>query len=148
MSSINNGSVKKSLTKLNSKIKNPSGFLNDYGNGLKKGIRDRTQNKSKDYHGVNFASYTPAAKLMRKAAGFGSSRVDLVQTGRMLGSIMSKMSKKNELTLYFSDSFSLRKAMKHQTGDGVKKREFFGLDKEQKKHLKADLMDYLVKHFK
>jgi hypothetical protein len=148
MSSVDDRAVRLVLSKLQKNIKNPKRFLNRQGNELIEGIITRTQRGNKDYKGIDFKDYTPTSKIMRADAGYSPNTVNLTQTGQMLDSIKSTTSKKNELTIHITNGEALRKARKHQTGDGVRKREFFGLDKEQKKDTKKQLLKFLSKDFK
>lgn len=148
MRSVQDNSVRLALSKLHKNIKNPRKFLNTRGNELIEGIITRTQDSNKDYKGVDFKDYTPAAKRMRIAANHSPNKVNLTQTSQMVNSIKSKISKKNELTIHFNNSEALRKALKHQTGDGVRKREFFGFDKKQREETEAKLIKFLAKDFK
>jgi hypothetical protein len=147
MSSVDDSAVRLVLSKLKKNIKNPKRFLNTLGSELTADIITRTQN-GKDYKGIDFKDYTPASKIMRADAGFSPNLVNLTQSSDMLNALSSKISKKNELTLYFSTGEQLRKAKKHQTGDGVRKRQFFGLDKKQREETKSKLLKFLSKDFK
>lgn len=94
-------------------------------------IKDRTQNKGKDYRGISFAPYSKRYKRrLVKLSGV----VDLTDTGQMFSSLSYKVSR-NSANLLFMRNQENRKAYFHDVaGVGKKKvkRKFFRLSDKEK----------------
>lgn len=94
-------------------------------------IKDRTQNKGKDYRGNPFIPYSKSYKrrLVKE-----SGHVDLTDTGQMFSSLTYKLGSKSS-SLFFAQGFANRKAYYHDVaGVGKKKikRKFFRLSDKEK----------------
>jgi len=105
-------------------------------------IQKRTQG-GRDVKGSSFKPYSNAYKS-HKAKHYGSSKVNLTQTGNMLHSITFKKIK-NGIRLYFGSSAENTKAYHNQI---TNKRKFFGLSKQQRDKLLNNVKNYFKKHTK
>lgn len=105
-------------------------------------IQKRTQS-GKDVKGSSFKPYSKAYKAY-KAKGYGSSKVNLTQTGNMLHSITFKKIK-DGIRLYFGTSIENKKAYHNQITNG---RKFFGLSKKQHSKLLEAVKNYYKKQTK
>jgi phage gpG-like protein len=105
-------------------------------------IQKRTQS-GKDYKGSSFTKYSDDYKEY-KSKHYGSSRVNLTQTGNMLHSITSKKIK-NGIRLYFGSSSENKKAYHNQV---TNRRKFFGLSTKQKDRLLEIVKNYYKKQTK
>jgi len=114
------------------------------GEAIIQRIVDRTES-GQDVSGRSFKSYSDSyvESLPFKAFGKKDSEINLTQTGSMLGTIDIVKDSGNKITIGWSDPTENAKAYNHQTGDTVKKREFFGLNtgdiKAITKEFKPDL---------
>ena len=94
-------------------------------------IKDRTQNKGKDFKGNPFIPYS---KKYTRAKIKESGHVDLTDTGQMFSSLTYRLANKSA-NLFFSQGFQNRKAYYHDVaGVGKKKvkRPFFRLSDKEK----------------
>jgi hypothetical protein len=94
-------------------------------------IKDRTQNKGKDFRGNPFIPYS---KKYTRAKIKESGHVDLTDTGQMFSSLTYRLANKSA-NLFFSQGFQNRKAYYHDVaGVGKKKvkRPFFRLSDKEK----------------
>jgi len=94
-------------------------------------IKDRTQNKGKDFRGNPFIPYS---KKYTRAKIKESGHVDLTDTGQMFSSLTYRLANKSA-DLFFSQGFQNRKAYYHDVaGVGKKKikRPFFRLSDKEK----------------
>ena len=94
-------------------------------------IKDRTQNKGKDFRGNPFFPYS---KKYTRAKIKESGHVDLTDTGQMFSSLTYRLANKSA-NLFFSQGFQNRKAYYHDVaGVGKKKvkRPFFRLSDKEK----------------
>jgi len=94
-------------------------------------IKDRTQNKGKDFRGNPFIPYS---KKYTRAKIKESGHVDLTDTGQMFSSLTYRLAN-NSSNLFFSQGFQNRKAYYHDVaGVGKKKvkRPFFRLSDKEK----------------
>jgi hypothetical protein len=94
-------------------------------------IKDRTQNKGKDFKGNSFIPYS---KKYTRAKIKESGNVDLTDTGQMFSSLTYRIANKSA-DLFFSQGFQNRKAYYHDVaGVGKKKvkRPFFRLSDKEK----------------
>jgi len=94
-------------------------------------IKDRTQNKGKDFKGNPFIPYS---KKYTRAKIKESGHVDLTDTGQMFSSLTYRLANKSA-DLFFSQGFQNRKAYYHDVaGVGKKKvkRPFFRLSDKEK----------------
>jgi hypothetical protein len=94
-------------------------------------IKDRTQNKGKDFKGNPFIPYS---KKYTRANIKESGHVDLTDTGQMFSSLTYRLANKSA-DLFFSQGFQNRKAYYHDVaGVGKKKvkRPFFRLSDKEK----------------
>lgn len=94
-------------------------------------IKDRTQNKGKDFKGNPFITYS---KKYTRAKIKESGHVDLTDTGQMFSSLTYRLANKSA-NLFFSQGFQNRKAYYHDVaGVGKKKvkRPFFRLSDKEK----------------
>ena len=94
-------------------------------------IKDRTQNKGKDFRGNPFAPYSKrySRRLVKE-----SGHVDLTDTGQMFSSLTYKLSG-NKANLFFGRNVENKKAYYHDVaGVGKKKvkRKFFRLSDNEK----------------
>src|SRR5210317_312084 len=94
-------------------------------------IKDRTQNKGKDFRGNQFVTYSKryTRRLVKE-----SGHVDLTDTGQMFSALTYRLSKDNA-NLFFSRNQENRKAYYHDVaGVGKKKvkRKFFRLSDKEK----------------
>jgi hypothetical protein len=116
------------LKKLNSKLALLS-------NDLISEIHTRTSS------GVD-AKYKPLKRYTRAyAKRKGTTKVTLVDTGEMLGSMDAKKIK-GGIQIYFASDAANDKAYYQHKKQG---RKFFGLDKEQKEYIKRELGKFIVK---
>lgn len=98
-------------------------------------IDRRTRKDGKDIHGRRFRGYARATKESRRERGRQTSHVDLVDTGKMLGS-MTYRTRGGKAEIYFGTAAENDKAAGHQFGLGrLPKREFFGLTKDEQKQV-------------
>lgn len=76
-----------------------------------------------------------AKSLAFKAAGKSKSKVNMTQTGDMLGLMDIIEQSRNTVTVGWDDETENAKAYNHNTGDTVRKRQFFGLSKAEIKDI-------------
>lgn len=110
-------------------------------------IKDRTQNKGKDYRGNPFAPYSKrySRRLVKE-----SGHVDLTDTGQMFSSLTYRLSK-NNANLFFGRNQENKKAYFHDvTGVGKKKvkRKFFRLSDKEKDILSTLFAKQYAKNIK
>jgi len=110
-------------------------------------IKDRTQNKGKDYKGNPF---TPYSKSYSRASVKESGHVDLTDTQQMFSALTYKMTNKSA-NLFFSRRTENEKAYFHDVaGVGKKKvkRKFFRLSEKEKDLLSSVFMKEYAKSVK
>ena len=107
-------------------------LLTDVASFGKLRILKRTA-KGKDVNGEFFKSYSPSTVFFRQRKGRPTDKVDLFFTGKMFGSLTIKADSKKSV-LYFPPSES-KKALRHQLGIGVPKRNFFGINADDLKKI-------------
>lgn len=110
-------------------------------------IKDRTQNKGKDYRGNPFAPYSKryTRRLVKE-----SGHVDLTDTGQMFSALTYRMTNKSA-NLFFSRRTENEKAYFHDVaGVGKKKvkRKFFRLSEKEKDLLSSVFMKEYAKSVK
>jgi hypothetical protein len=110
-------------------------------------IKDRTQNKGKDYQGNPFIPYSKryTRRLVKE-----SGHVDLTDTGQMFSSLTYKLSG-NKANLFFARNIENKKAYFHDVaGVGKKKvkRKFFRLSEKEKDLLSSVFMNQYAKSIK
>lgn len=110
-----------------------------FANELISDIVIRTQS-GKDYINHSFKPYSEKYKKI-KSAQYGSSTVNLTQSGKMLNSITWKQIK-GGIRLYFNAKSQNDKAHGNQVKNG---RKFFALSNNQIKGLKKKLSKILMK---
>ncbi len=121
--------------KYTKRLKKTNDALYSITEGVIVGIIKRTQS-GKDEKLKSFRPYT-SAYARRK----GERKVTLTDRGTMLQSIDRKIIK-NGVRLYFPNATEAKKAYhNHKTY----KRNFFGIDKKQKEHIKTRLGKFIVK---
>lgn len=93
-----------------------------------------------DVKGKPFAAYSPdyVKSTAFKAFDKSKSERNMTLTGDMLGLMDIVAESRNTLTIGWNDSDQDPKAFNHITGDTVKKRDFFGLTKEDLADLRKE----------
>lgn len=116
------------------------------GEAFIQNIVDRTES-GVDVNGKEFKSYSDkyTESLAFKAFGKSSSEVNLTQTGAMLGLIDIVEDKGNKIKIGWSDDTENAKAYNHNTGDTVKKRQFFGITQADINKIKSEFKPDLKK---
>ena len=110
-------------------------------------IKDRTQNKGKDYRGNPFIPYS---KRYKRRLVKESGHVDLTDTGQMFSSLTYRLAR-NSSNLFFQQGFANRKAYFHDVaGVGKKKvkRKFFRLSENEKDILSSLFAKQYAKNVK
>lgn len=108
-------------------------------------IVQRTES-GKDVEGNKFDSYSKEYKDSTAFKAFGkTNKVNLTQTGDMLGLLNVIEDKGNSIKIGWDDTTENAKAYNHQTGDTVKKRQFFGITAEEIKTISAEFKPDLKK---
>jgi hypothetical protein len=126
-------------------IPNDSTLVNSIGQKIIDMIRERTTVEQTDINGKDFKS--PYSKMYADSvefAAFGKSKnkVNLTQTGDMLGLMDIIDTTKNTITIGWDDDTQAAKASGHITGaNHLPKRDFFGLTKDQFNELRAEFED-------
>lgn len=109
--------------------------MSQIGAAIKLDVRKRTQSGT-DVHGKAFKSYKTSSSKSRGRRGRNTGRVDLLDTGRMLGAITTTKVTDKEVHVGFTRVIEREKASYHQQGKGnLPKREFFGLSKKARRDL-------------
>jgi len=108
-------------------------------------IVERTED-GKDIRGNSFSAYKPSYK---KSTVFellkDSSDPNMKLTGTMLASIDVLSEGSNTIVIGFDDKTETLKAFNHNTGDTVRKREFFGIRPDDaRKLIKSEFGDELA----
>ena len=88
---------------------------------IKERIRLRTQG-GKDVNYSSFKKYSLDYSIQE-----GKTLVNLTNTGEMLNSMTQKVMSNDTIKIFFSNKRARELAKKHQFGDGVPVREFFGV---------------------
>lgn len=102
-------------------------------------IVERSQGGS-DIRGNSFKPYAKSYKDSEVFEAFEKgNNVNMTLTGDMLSSIDSISNQGNEIKIGWNDSTNNAKAYNHMTGDTVRKRQFFGV---QKNIIKEVLKDF------
>ena len=117
------------------KLKNLNSEMALMSNDLISGIYKRTEGGS-DYKNKPLKRYT-----REYAKSKGQTKVSLVDTGEMLGSMDSKKTKTG-LKLYFGSGDAIDKAYHQHIKQG---RKFFNLDLKQIEFVKSKLGKFIVK---
>ena len=99
-------------------------------------IVDRTES-GKSVHNRSLRSYDEDYAESDEFAAFGKSEseVNMTLTGNMLNDIIDTSKDPNEIKISFRKDINHKKAFNHNTGDTVKKREFFGVNKSDLKEI-------------
>lgn len=95
-----------------------------------------------DVKGKPFAKYSPNYIKSAPFKAFDKSKgeVNLELSGDMLGLMDIVGESRNSVTIGWGDEDQIPKAFNHITGDTVKKRDFFGLTKEDLDSLKSEFL--------
>lgn len=105
-------------------------------------IEERTQDENVDIRGREFKAYKPSYINSDTFKDFkDGTDVDMTLRGRMLQDMDIISSSGNELKIGFTDDLEIKKAYNHNTGDTVRKRQFFGV-------LKKDIDEIIEREFK
>lgn len=115
------------LKKFNKKVTNRS-IIEAILLKTKADIKLRTQS-GLDFRNQPFTAYNP-----RYAKSEGKTLVNLTKSGDMLNLMSQKVLNPNKGIIFFSRTTEAEKAERHMTGDGVPKREFFGVSKKNDKN--------------
>lgn len=109
-------------------------------------IISRTES-GEDVSGKNFKGYSKeyVNSLAFKAFGKSENDVNLTLTGSMLGTIDIIEDSGNKIKIGWSDDTENAKAYNHNTGDTVKKREFFGITSDDIKAISNEFKPDLRK---
>ena len=106
-------------------------------------IIDRIVDRSKGGQDIRGNSFKPYKKSYKDSDTFEAfekgNNVNMTLTGDMLSSINSVSDQGNEIKIGWNDQENNAKAFNHMTGDTVRKREFFGI---QKNIIKEVLKDF------
>ena len=118
--------------------------LDQAGENLKTIIVDRTHKRGLDMNNRKFIGYSPYYQELK-----GKSKVDLMDSNRMLQSIASRVVSSNKAEVYFRSQREATKAFWHQTGQGkLPVRKFFGFNKKVEKLIKKNYERFLNKQIK
>lgn len=112
--------INKNLLKIASQVRND--------------IHTRTVKKGRDYRERKFKGYSYLTAIARKKAKKPIDRVTLSWTGAMLGSMTIKKIAKGA-AIYFNDETERKKAEKHHYGEGLPRRSFFKLSKDNERYI-------------
>ena len=136
--------------------KNFDKFFNRFPSITKKGlarasfrlqsiIKELTS-KEQDFRRRRFAPYSEQY-LKRLEKEGKSQKVDLFFTGRMLGSITSKVKSSRKATIFFNNAEMRQRALFNQVLNEPK-REFFGFDKRTEKLIKKEFVQFMEKEIR
>ena len=108
-------------------------------------IKELTQ-KGQDFNRRKFAPYSEQylKRLQREGK---PQNVDLIYTGRMLGSITGKVKSKSKAVVFFNRGEMRTRALFNQVLNNPK-REFFGFDKRTEKIIKNQFVKFMEKEIK
>lgn len=113
------------FNKWKKELKSTPEKINTLGNQVVVEIRTNTQSKSQDKNERRFKPYSKKYAI-EKAKDFGSSKVNLTRTGRMLNSItFDKID--NGIRFYFNTAEENNKAYQNT----VRGRDFFGISQRR-----------------
>lgn len=105
-------------------------------------IRQRTLNGN-DINGAPFKPYSQATVEIRAAIGKKTDIVNLEDTNAMLGSLTTD-SNNDGATVGLSNANAAAYGLSHQLGEGVPKREWFGLSKAEGQKLSTDISKRVI----
>jgi hypothetical protein len=109
-----------------------------FGQAIIDYIVERTE-AGVDIYGREFASYDQNYVHSDNFKAFDKTKkVNLTMSGSMLGSMDIIESKGNEIKIGWKDSEENAKAYNHNTGDTVRKRQFFGVSDADLKNLSKE----------
>lgn len=116
----------------------------DLKNRIGQAIIDKIVNRykgGKDLRGNNFAEYAESYKKSDTFEAFGKgNNVNMTLTDDMSSALDIVEDSGGEIKIGWGDTTNNAKAYNHMTGDTVKKRQFFGIQKKQ--------VSEIVKEFK
>lgn len=108
-------------------------------------IVERTQ-AGKDVDGDSFDKYSKVYKESLGFQAFGkTNKVNLTQSGEMLGTLDIIENKGNKIKIGWDDEINNAKAYNHNKGDTVPKRSFFGITSDELAELKKEFKPKLTK---
>jgi hypothetical protein len=109
-------------------------------------IIERTES-GEGVDGKKFTEYSNeyADSLAFKAFGKKKNKVNLTQTGSMLGTLDIVESKGNKIKIGWDDDTENAKAYNHNTGDTITKRAFFGITDDDIKAVSKEFKPNLLK---
>lgn len=108
------------------------------GQALIDKIIERTES-GVDVNGNKFEKYSEDYKDSLAFKAFGKTgKVNLTQSGQMLGTLDLIENKGNKIKIGWDDETENAKAYNHNTGDTVKKRQFFGITAEDIKAIRDE----------
>ena len=94
----------------------------------------------KDIRGNTFEAYADSYKKSEEFEAFGkSNKVNMTLSGNMLSTLDILSSGGSKIKIGWNDSTNNAKSFNHMTGDTVKQRQFFGV---QKKAVKEVLIEF------
>lgn len=126
---------------LGTELPNDPQLREQIGQAIIEKIIKRTES-GVDVKGKPFAKYSPNYIKSAPFKAFDKSKgeVNLELSGDMLGLMDIVGESRNSVTIGWGDEDQIPKAFNHITGDTVKKRDFFGLTKEDLDSLKSEFL--------
>ena len=108
-------------------------------------IRQLT-NKGKDIRRIPFELYSDAYEKRLQREG-KKTAVDLFYTGKMLGSLTTKVHTNRRASVFFNRTAEMKKALFNQV-TREPKREFFGFDKRTEKIIQRNFVKFVEKELR